>query len=61
MAVVRARMSAVGHPREKCEGCQRRFARGECMVAIEDGDGNALGWWCEACVEDWKQNGPKMV
>lgn len=44
---------------EKCEGCGRRFGRGERMAAVKDSEGEPMGWFCDDCIADWRQNGIK--
>ena len=42
---------------EECSGCDKIFARGEQMSAVESDDGEPMGWFCPECIDDWEKNG----
>jgi len=55
MAHVALTMTALGSE-GPCQACRRPFERGETMYAIEAGDGDPLGWICDACRLEWIAN-----
>lgn len=57
MAQIEMTMQALGNEPSGCQGCGKRFGRGEQMHGVVDSEGDPLGWLCDECVCDWKANG----
>jgi hypothetical protein len=58
MAHIALQMTAcAGIADEHCNGCNKAFDRGEQMNAIEYESGEKAGWYCQACVDYWKEHG----
>ncbi len=57
MAHLECQLNSLGIEGEQCSGCERGFKRGERMNAVASEEGFPLGWYCDGCIEDWKQNG----
>lgn len=54
MAVIQAKMSAVGN---EPQTCTRLFVRGETMTSVEYDDGEPAGWHTQECIEHWRKTG----
>ena len=54
MAHIVTSMQALGFPNEVCPYCEKQFVRGQTMFALEEEDGNPLGWFCQVCIDEWK-------
>ena len=54
MAHIALTMTAIGVAGEICTDCERPFARGERMNAVETESGDPLGWYCDACIAAWR-------
>ncbi len=55
MARVTIKMVAHGISKEQCEGCGTRFQRGEQMSGVEYEGGDPAGWFCAACLTEWRK------
>ena len=48
-------MQSLGAEHEVCDGCNKQFSRGEQMATVTADDGERMGWFCDGCIEEWKQ------
>jgi len=55
MATIDCVMSALGNEPNGCNGCGKRFERGESMMAVIYDDGEPAGWFDNECIEKWKR------
>ena len=53
MAKVEVIMQAIGVEQSSC--CGKIFERGEQMNAVVSDNGEPLGWYCDQCIQEWKQ------
>lgn len=54
MASVDMQMSAIG-VEPPCEGCDKKWQRGERMNAVLSFDNEPMGWFCDECIRTWNQ------
>ena len=57
MARPAAYMTSLGTEHERCDGCGNAIPRGVQMTAIELDNGDPAGWFCPACIDEWKRTG----
>lgn len=53
MAEIKCKLIALGSE-PPCNGCEKKFVRGETMNSVEYKDGQPAGWFCDTCINDWK-------
>jgi hypothetical protein len=54
MARIAHKLQAFGFESETCAACERQFERGEIMTAVVAEAGTPLGWFCAACLDEWR-------
>lgn len=57
MAQAKTTMTSLGSDNETCCACEKAIPRGSQMTAFEYDNGEAAGWHCESCVENYKRWG----
>ena len=55
MASIVLQMQSVGIEAESCVGCNKVIPRGDMMNAVKADNGDPLGWWCDSCIQEWRQ------
>ena len=60
MAQIKLTMQSCG-AEPPCQACGRSWERGNQMAAVVADDGEALGWICKACVDEWRMKGVRSI